>query len=256
MCVTAGLQRQDYPGTMSKVSSESAPSDDASMQFLGKDKMGLMPEDKKKPESQIRQQYFKQNSFGLFVTSPIMCLALYLAVTYAFPSESARIQEKMLLVRKYDLSVVFVGYYLIFLARAYVQINSNGARAAARVDRPDQHVYQIMAESGPLSGAPYVLMTNVGAIGRFNRAQRACFNIDESLPLFMVGFMMYAVILGKMSLLIAAMYGYGAASFGDAYKESMEHRRPRFGIVKFATYFNATFVILIPFLAYLPAYLQ
>ena len=53
-------------------------------------------------------------------------------------------------------------------------------RAGARVDRPDQHVYKIMSPEAKAS-SPYVLMSNTGWTGRFNRAQRGAFNTDGKM---------------------------------------------------------------------------
>ena len=73
-----------------------------------------------------------------------------------------------------------------------------GARAPARVDRPDQHIYKIMASDGSLKDAPNVLMATTGAAGRFNRAQRAVFNMDETLPLVLANTFLAGAILARL----------------------------------------------------------
>ena len=67
---------------------------------------------------------------------------------------------------------------------ADASINANGARLPAKLDRPDQHIYQIMAEKGPLANAPYVLMATTGAAGRFNRAQVLGLELGLGFPRF------------------------------------------------------------------------
>jgi hypothetical protein len=219
-------------------------------QFLGRDSTGLLPKDKYKSEEQVRARYYKLSATAAFVIAPVLCTVLYFVVTTAMPSEKTMIATKLVLLREYDLIYVYIGYYIVVIGRVYNTINANGTRAAARVDRPCQHVYQIMDESGPFSKAPYVLMVNdSGPIGRFNRAQRACFNLDEQIPLFVAGFLLQGAVFGKMSLVIALLFCYGAIRFADLYKEHHKSRSGGFGPVIFAVHCNSTFVLMAAILA-------
>ena len=49
-----------------------------------------------------------------------------------------------------------------------------------------------------------VMMANAGPQGRFNRAQRAVFNYDEALPLFLSGLLLNA-LLGPAALILAVL---------------------------------------------------
>jgi len=117
--------------------------------------------------------------------------------------------------------------------------------AWCRDDRPDQHVYQLMAETGPLADAPYVMLTNVGPVGRFNRAQRACYNLDESMPLFLVGLMLVAAVFGPLAPCVAAVYAYGAATYARLYKNDLNQRLGGFLFLILAYQVSAGLVLLV-----------
>jgi len=85
-----------------------------------------------------------------------------------------------------------------------------------------------MAEKGDFAKAPKVLLTNEGPVGRFNRAQRACGNLDESLPLFATGIVLNAAVFGPITLFFAAMYCYGCYRFATDYKAGTGQRRKGF----------------------------
>merc|ERR1719408_467277 len=102
-------------------------------------------------------------------------------------------------------------------------VNANGARAEARVDRPDQHVYRVMDQNAS-KDAPYVLMAGTGPQGRFNRAQRGVFNTDESLPLVLVATLLTAFVFGAMVCIILLGLSFGAITFGCKYKEASSAR--------------------------------
>lgn len=141
------------------------------------------------------------------------------------------------------------------MSRFYASINANGTRGPARVERPDQHVrcpvsqshrgancahlvraalfglhadfgqvYEIKAKSGTLVDAPYVLMATTGFAGRFNRAQRACSNMDEGLHLFISGLLLQGAVFGPLAMVVALVYAYGALRFANDYTESLASR--------------------------------
>merc|ERR1712232_1384056 len=91
--------------------------------------------------------------------------------------------KKFKLINDYQLGYVFLAVWMLAITRAVQVCIATGSRAPALVDRPDQHVYKVMAASGSLKDAPYVMMANTGAQGRFNRAQRGVFNTDETMPM-------------------------------------------------------------------------
>ena len=51
---------------------------------------------------------------------------------------------------RYQLGYVFLAVWIVSYTRTFLAILANSARAAARLDRPDQHVYKVMAASGAL----------------------------------------------------------------------------------------------------------
>eukprot|EP00961_Rhodomonas_salina_P060885 817536-Rhodomonas_salina.1 len=50
------------------------------------------------------------------------------------PGQAEKIDAKFAFIAQHDLGWVFASAVLVLLTRAYLTINSNGARAAARLD--------------------------------------------------------------------------------------------------------------------------
>ena len=166
----------------------------------------------------------------LFVAMPIIGLLVAVG-TYAaakYTGGSKIMEAKFQFIRQYQLGYVFLGTWMIGMTRLGVVVLANAARAAARLDRPDQHVYKIMDKSGPLKDAPYVLMASTGAVGRFNRTQRALFNTDESLPLTLTNTILASSVFGPVVLLPLSFYCYGRLSFAVKYRQSLKARSAGF----------------------------
>eukprot|EP00656_Telonema_subtile_P008232 TRINITY_DN13855_c0_g1_i3.p1 TRINITY_DN13855_c0_g1~~TRINITY_DN13855_c0_g1_i3.p1 ORF type:complete len:256 (+),score=58.64 TRINITY_DN13855_c0_g1_i3:168-935(+) len=194
--------------------------------FKGRDDQGLMLASampRACSEQQERVHYFKLYATITTNLAPLTALSLYWAVRYCSPTQYAAQQIKLEFIYAHNLSWVFACWYVVFLTRLYLAINANGARAPARLDRPDQHVYKIMARSGELSSAPCVLMDNTGAAGRFNRAQRAAANMDESIAVYLSGLLLVAAVFGPVALLLAGANAFGRVKFAHAYKA--DHRQ-------------------------------
>ena len=62
-------------------------------------------------------------------------------------------------------------------------------------------------------------MTNTGAAGRFNRAQRGAFNTDEAMPLFLANMMLSGAVFGPAVLPLVLLSCYGRIKFALLYTE-------------------------------------
>jgi uncharacterized MAPEG superfamily protein len=138
-----------------------------------------------------------------------------------------------------DLFWLYGAWYICFAARAYCTINANATRAPARLDRPDQHVYRVAATG------QVVLMDNEGVFGRFNRAQRACANADETLPMFITGLLLQGFVTGPLALCLALLWAFGRTSFARLYTKSLEGRGAGFLPAVVAEHVSAALVLLI-----------
>merc|ERR1719382_1418206 len=129
------------------------------------------------------------------------------------------LDTKFAFLHDHDLGYVYLAVYLIGLGRARLTINANAMRDAARLDRPDQHVYKVMDPKGA-KDAPFVLMANTGWVGKFNRAQRGAFNTDEVLPMVLVNTVLAGCIFGPVVVFTALLGACGRAKFALGYTES------------------------------------
>jgi len=193
-------------------------------EFAQLDDMGLQQlTEKTETEDQSFAKYLKM----LMVAIPLIGLAFavgtYFASVYLLGGKTI-LETKFSFIKEYQLSYIFLAVWLVGYTRSALGLVANAARAGARLDRPDQHVYKIMACSGPMKDAPYVLMANTGAVGRFNRAQRAVFNTDESMPLFLMNTVLASGVFGPVILVPLLLYCYGRLTFAVKYKNSLKER--------------------------------
>jgi len=187
--------------------------------------------------------YIKMLFFMVPMIGQALAWGAYLFYSYGL-GHFTTLDAKFEFLHKYELGYVFLCVWIMSLARGRLMINANSMRAGARVDRPDQHVYKIMDASAK-SDAPYVLMANTGAVGRFNRAQRGIFNTDEAMPLFLVNTILAGAVFGPLVLVLTALAAAGRVTFGLGYTENPSGRGKGFMMSMIGEQWTAGLVLLI-----------
>jgi len=176
---------------------------------------GLTAEETAKERAEL-SKYFKMFGLFVFVAAPVLAWSTYF-LTNLHDGQKALHKAKFELIYQNDLGYVYLALFLLYLARLYLTINANAARAPTGLERPDQHVY-----------TGNVMMAGEGAAGRFNRAQRAAYNMDESLPLYAIALILAGYVFGPVVLLPALLSFVGRITFGSTYKKSLKGRSAGF----------------------------
>lgn len=193
-------------------------------EFKGRDAKGLK-ESETEPNTEAVEM--KKYCLMLLVVMPVVQILLAVGV-YALAAKAFKQQatydNKFKLIYDYQLGWVYLAVYMIALMRTVLIVNANGARAPARVDRPDQHVYKIMDKDGANRDAAYVMMAGTGPQGRFNRAQRGVFNTDEALPLVLANTLLTGFVFGPVVCIVLLVVMYGRMTFGFKYKQASAAR--------------------------------
>lgn len=189
-----------------------------------RDEMGLKPESDKIPTEAAE---IKKYMMMVLLIVPVLGQAFAWATYFGcakWLGQQELYDRKFGLIREFQLGFVYLAVWIIGMARALLVSNANGARAPARVMRPDQHVYKVMASEGQYKEAPFVLMAEEGPQGRFNRAQRGVFNFDESLPFLLVNIILAGFVFGPVVAGLALFVGCARVLLGFKYKESTQDR--------------------------------
>ena len=200
-----------------------------------RDALGLeIPGPKSMNEEQARAKYFKLYGGLLFVYAPALAFGLTYVARWKFPKMAEIADEHLQILADHDLGWLYAAWYIMYLARSYHNINSNGARAGARVARPDQHVYKVYIAAGndkkksdDAKAPQYVFLENDGPVGKFNRAQRATFHMDESGAFVVTSMLLAGFVMPKLVYILSACYFLGRVEFANAYTDSLEGRRSK-----------------------------
>lgn len=213
-------------------------------EFADRDSMGLQPHtEKTQTEEQATKGYVKMLLVFIPLIGQLLAWSTYFCASTLLGKKQAY-DKKFQFIHDYELGYIFLSVYIIAFTRSCLVINANGARAPARVDRPDQHVYKIMAASGPLKDAPYVMMATTGPQGRFNRAHRGVFNTDEALPLFLTNTLLAGSVFGPIIACLVLLVAYGRVTFGLKYKNSAKERGAGFLPAVIGEKWTEAFVLL------------
>jgi len=201
----------------------------------------LLPKEKAKTEAEQRAHYIGVFTKLLFLQGPAIAWVLYFLTKYSSSETSQNmLQTKFQFLHDHQLYYPYWAMYSIMLVRCAMMTNSNGARGPTCLNRPDQHVYQVVGTND------LVLMANHGDFGRFNRAQRAIFNLEESLALMVANTLLVSVILGPLvCFLLLPLYAYGRIQFAHDYKEDPSSRGGAFLFCMIAEHGMGALVALI-----------
>ena len=198
-------------------------------EFADRDHQGLQPVKKDGPNdaqaavAAAQSRYMKLYFLIIPCIQQALAWAVYCALIFGVPGQKKVLDAKFEFLHAWDLGYVFLAVWIVSLARNRVSVNANAARAGARVDRPDQHIYKVM-DRNCSQNAPFVLMANTGPAGRFNRAQRGVFNTDEAMPLFLANLLLAGAVFGPAILPLAILAGFGRVKFALGYTEGNKNR--------------------------------
>lgn len=204
----------------------------------------LLPPEKAVSEDIATTGYQKRFLKLIIIQAPIIAWSIYFVSTKMLLSQGSLdlLNVKVEFLQKYELQYLYISIYMIYLARLALVTNVNGARGPTRLDRPDQHIYQVVGSKD------LVLMASDGVYGRFNRAQRGILNMDEGLPLFLTSTLLVAPVFGQVAcLFLVPLYAYGRIKMGFDYKESKKVRLGGFMFAMIAEHGMFAFVGLIVF---------
>jgi hypothetical protein len=108
--------------------------------------------------------------------------AMGFAVAYfaAYASKTSKADAQIATLAGFDFGWLYLGIVVLKILQLPLYVVFVDTRKVSKIHLPDQHVYKVMGAEGSKLG--FVLMETEGALGDFNRAQRALMNYHEIFP--------------------------------------------------------------------------
>mmetsp|Transcript_20824 Transcript_20824/g.43219 ORF Transcript_20824/g.43219 Transcript_20824/m.43219 type:complete len:224 (+) Transcript_20824:3-674(+) len=126
------------------------------------------------------------------------------AVAAIFVMPCTAVLNKIALIKSYDLAPLYFILAALQFTMLLINANLGTARRPTRVNVPDQHVYKVYGGAGD---SALVLMHDDAEFGKFNRAQRALANFEETLPLLIAQALAMAFIFPWATLVCVVVLG-------------------------------------------------
>mmetsp|Transcript_11727 Transcript_11727/g.24706 ORF Transcript_11727/g.24706 Transcript_11727/m.24706 type:complete len:226 (+) Transcript_11727:38-715(+) len=161
--------------------------------------------------------------FYLFFNAILALVGFAIAQYAVFPREPKSC-DKIKSLASLDIGWLYLGACVLKVGHMLMGINLGQARVASKVNVPDQQVYQVKGAEGSKLG--YVLMETEGAIGAFNRAQRALQTYNEGMPLVLLMFVCAGYVCPFSTFVCALAIASSRLLSAIGYTSSADGRLP------------------------------
>lgn len=141
---------------------------------------------------------------------------------YAIVKDNAAADAKISLLAQYDLGYLYAALIVLRVGQFLMGVNAGHARKYCKVHPPDQHVYEVKGAEGSKLG--YVLMDQEGVNGKFNRAQRAVVNYNETFPQTALYIVAGGFVFPKEMLVLVSIYSAARVMMAVGYASSVKGR--------------------------------
>mmetsp|Transcript_27031 Transcript_27031/g.62644 ORF Transcript_27031/g.62644 Transcript_27031/m.62644 type:complete len:217 (+) Transcript_27031:77-727(+) len=157
---------------------------------------------------------------------------------YTF-GDTAKTDAKISTVAAQGLGWMYLGMTVMKVANFCVDLNLGNARFNAKVHNPDQHVYKVYGTGEGATG--YIQMETEGALGEFNRAQRAHMTNVEGAPWRLVNFLLASFVFPLPAFCCACAAAISRVQSASGYLKGADKRLSFLGM--FANAFTEGLVL-------------
>jgi uncharacterized membrane protein YecN with MAPEG domain len=152
-------------------------------------------------------------------------LAAWLIFTYG---ATAVYRSRLALIAEYDLGYLFLAIILLRIAHDAMVLHGFWWRVRVQISRPSQYVYKVFGKGGdprPAAEDQFVLMTDEGSYGAFNRAMRAVANFEQYLPIQIAMTVAAGFVFSLPVLIVTAVAVVGRLLYMVGYARRVAGRR-------------------------------
>lgn len=137
-------------------------------------------------------------------------------------------QKKIDIMLEYDLGWILPSILIAKYVWTFLNLYQDDLRYRVNVGVPDQYIYELVDEpkGEPIYKKSYVLMSNEGMFGKWNRAQRAAQNYSEHLVYYMTLIVFSGAFYPRMTFLWVIYGMIGRMYSGKMY---IKHAPKRMG---------------------------
>ena len=183
--------------------------------------------------------------FLYFITTGVFLGLMGTVCYFTIVKDNEAADEKLKLLAQYDLGYLYAALVSLFVGQFVMGINTGNARKYCKAKSPDQHVYEVKGAEGSKLG--YVLMDTEGVNGRFNRAQRAVQNYNETFPMNALFIVFAGFVYPKEVMILTFVFAVSRVISAWGYTSSSNGRMPGFMLSNFAMWSVASLNIMIAY---------
>mmetsp|Transcript_12174 Transcript_12174/g.27520 ORF Transcript_12174/g.27520 Transcript_12174/m.27520 type:complete len:216 (-) Transcript_12174:47-694(-) len=162
--------------------------------------------------------------FALTVNVVFLVISQVLAWPVYFLGAKGKYDGKIDVVAKNELGWLYLGLWIISLAKDFVSWNAMVTRHAACVMQPNMYGYKVMTASGT-PAMPYVLLEMDGEVGRANRAQRGIDNLMEYLALYLAALFAVGYVFPFVAFINICMMVVSRVLYAVTYTKAADARQ-------------------------------
>ena len=168
-------------------------------------------------------------AFNVFIMYPLMNIIFATLMGYTankFIVVPNKDKEKIAFLAKHDLGYLYLSLIILRIGQLIMATISGNARKQTRVHPPDQHIYKIHGEDK----MGYVFLDQSGKNGKFNRAQRAIANYQETFPQYALYIVASGLIYPKQVFGLVVLFAVSRILSAVGYTSSTNGRMGGFMI--------------------------
>jgi len=176
----------------------------------------------------LKSSYPASPPYPVFYTmiTTVFTVITFAIAYYAVVKNNDKGDAKIAIVSEYDLGYLYLAAFILKIGQHIMNINLGSIRKEAKVNVPDQHVYQVKGAEGSKLG--YVLLEYDGLMGKFNRAQRAIMNYNETYAQNVLYILLSGIIYSKEVCIICTIFACTRVLYAIGYTYSVNGREAGF----------------------------
>jgi len=162
---------------------------------------------------------------GLVVTAIELSIGCGIAAMFHSSGSTSKYDARIAMLSGMDLKPLYAIPLIFYLTQSFAVFHAAIYRCLTPLNNPNQYISKVMNKN-----EPYVLLEEEGDAGKFNRAQRASANVQETAALVLSTALMGGFVYPYPMAGLFTAYCGARVLYMKMYTSDAEKRGPGFGL--------------------------